>query len=56
MHLGCSTPQDVVAALKEHDINIVDVKFTDLYGQWHHFSMPVEGFDAGRGIRGRSWF
>jgi len=24
---------------------MVDVKFTDLYGQWHHFTMPVEEFD-----------
>ncbi len=45
MHLGCSAPQDVVAALKEHDVKIVDVKFTDLFGQWQHFSMPVEEFD-----------
>ena len=45
MHLGCSTPQDVVSALSDHDVKIVDVKFTDLYGQWQHFSMPVEEFD-----------
>lgn len=45
MYLGCSTPQDVVSAIKEHDILIVDVKFTDLFGQWQHFSMPVEEFD-----------
>ncbi len=46
MHLGCSTPQDVVRAVADHGIQIVDVKFTDLFGQWHHFSMPVEEFDA----------
>ncbi len=45
MHLGCNTPQDVSAAIKENDVLIVDVKFTDLFGQWQHFSMPVEEFD-----------
>jgi glutamine synthetase len=45
MHLGCSTPEDVVNAIRDHEIQIVDVKFTDLFGQWHHFSMPVEEFD-----------
>jgi glutamine synthetase len=33
-------------AIDENDIQIVDVKFTDLFGQWHHFSMPVEEFDT----------
>ncbi|MEM7133513.1 MAG: type I glutamate--ammonia ligase [Chloroflexota bacterium] len=33
-------------AIKENDILIVDIKFTDLFGQWHHFSMPTEEFDA----------
>jgi glutamine synthetase len=46
MSLKCSTPQDVMAAISENDIKIVDIKFTDLFGQWHHFSMPVEHFDA----------
>lgn len=45
MHLGCKTPEDVVAAIEEHGIQMVDVKFTDLFGQWHHFTMPVEEFD-----------
>lgn len=46
MPLNCKTPEDVMAAISENDIKFVDVKFTDLYGQWHHFSMPVEHFDA----------
>ena len=45
MSLACSTPQEVMAAISHNDLKIVDVKFTDLYGQWHHFSMPVEEFD-----------
>ncbi|MEX1020016.1 MAG: type I glutamate--ammonia ligase [Litorilinea sp.] len=46
MPLSCSSPQDVMAAISENDIKFVDVKFTDLFGQWHHFSMPVEHFDV----------
>jgi glutamine synthetase len=41
-----ATPSDVMALLKEHDLQMVDVKFTDLFGEWQHFSMPVEEFSA----------
>ncbi|MDQ3949821.1 MAG: type I glutamate--ammonia ligase [Gemmatimonadota bacterium] len=27
------------------DVKVVDVKFTDLPGQWQHFTLPVESFD-----------
>ncbi len=40
-----ATPKDVMKLVKENDLKIVDVKFTDLFGQWHHFSMPIEAFD-----------
>jgi glutamine synthetase len=46
MNLNCSTPADVLAAIEEHGAQMVDVKFTDLYGQWQHFTMPVEQFEA----------
>lgn len=46
MALNCSTPDDVMAAISKHEIKMVDVKFTDLYGQWQHFTIPVEEFDA----------
>ena len=39
-----TTPKDVMKLIKEHDVKIVDVKLTDLFGQWHHMSMPVEAF------------
>ena len=45
MALSCSTPEDVTKALADNNVEIVDVKFTDLFGQWQHFSMPVEEFD-----------
>ncbi len=39
------TPHDVMQFIEEKGIKIVDVKFTDVFGQWQHFSMPVEEFD-----------
>lgn len=45
MALNCSSAADVSAAIAQHDIKIVDVRFTDLFGQWHHFSLPTESFD-----------
>ncbi len=41
-----TTPKDVMKLVKENDLKIVDVKFTDLFGQWHHFSMPIEAFSS----------
>jgi glutamine synthetase len=35
-----------MSAISENGIQMVDVKFTDLYGQWHHYTMPVERFDS----------
>jgi glutamine synthetase len=45
MALNCSTPADVTKALQEHNIQFVDLKFTDLYGQWQHFSLPTDYYD-----------
>ena len=55
----CQTPADVMAYAKGRNINIVDFKFTDLLGRWHHFSMPIhhlnEGvFEEGLGFDGSS--
>jgi glutamine synthetase len=30
--------------IKEHNIRIVDLKFCDLYGRWHHLTVPVSQF------------
>lgn len=60
MPLSCNTPADVTAAIKENDIQFVDVKFTDLFGQWQHFSVPTgeydeeSVFDEGLGFDGSS--
>jgi glutamine synthetase len=45
MSLKCSAPADVSKAIAELGIEFVDIKFTDLYGQWQHFSVPVDYYD-----------
>lgn len=52
-------PSDVVTMAKERKIEFVDLKFTDLFGAWQHFSIPVgelteSVFDDGLGIDGSS--
>jgi glutamine synthetase len=37
----------VTKAIESHNIQFVDLKFTDLYGQWQHFSVPVDYYDEG---------
>ena len=55
-----ATPKDVSKLIKDKDLKIVDVKFTDLFGEWQHFSMPVEefseeaAFEEGMGFDGSS--
>jgi glutamine synthetase len=55
----CSTPKEVLAYAKKRKISMVDVKFTDLMGRWHHFSMPIQYldesiFEEGLGFDGSS--
>lgn len=47
MALNCKTVADVEKAIKENNIQFIDMKFTDVYGQWHHFSLPVGYYDMG---------
>ena len=54
-----TTPKDVLALAKEHDVEIVDLRFCDLPGLTQHFSVPVseltEGvFEDGLGFDGSS--
>jgi glutamine synthetase len=44
---------------QEHDIRMVDLKFSDLWGRWHHVTIPISQFtpslmDAGVGFDGSS--
>jgi glutamine synthetase len=57
-----ASPEQVLAMARERGVQIVDLRFTDLFGMWQHFSIPVTelsvdlftdgiGFD-GSSIRG----
>ena len=59
MTLGCSSPEDVIKAIKDNDVQIVDLRFTDLPGMWQHTSFPATAFkadqvDEGLGFDGSS--
>jgi glutamine synthetase len=49
----------VLEFAKKHDAKILDLRFTDLPGLWHHVSYPIDqlteaSFDDGFGIDGSS--
>jgi glutamine synthetase len=55
-----ATKQDVQKLIDDKNVQFVDVKFTDLFGQWQHFTMPIEyftlegAFEEGMGFDGSS--
>ncbi|MHB8735818.1 MAG: type I glutamate--ammonia ligase [Terriglobales bacterium] len=54
-----ATAKDVLEFCKKHDVKIVDVRFTDIPGLWHHISFPIQHisedtFTDGVGIDGSS--
>ncbi len=59
MSLDCKTAEDALKAIKDHKVQIVDVRLTDLPGMWQHFSVPVSAvsvdtFSEGFGFDGSS--
>jgi glutamine synthetase len=38
------TAKEAIAFAQEHDAQMVDFRFTDLFGTWQHFSIPVGEF------------
>ncbi len=51
--------KSVFALIKKHDVKMIDFRFTDLPGQWQHFSVPVnqfeeKAFEEGLGFDGSS--
>jgi glutamine synthetase len=38
MFLSCSTIDDVLKAIKTKNVEMIDLRFTDLPGTWQHFS------------------
>ncbi len=43
----CMSPKDVLEYARKRGLAVVDLKFTDLLGRWHHFSMPIYHLDEG---------
>ncbi len=41
------TPKEVTQLIKEKGLQFVDIKFTDVFGQWQHFTFPAEMYDEG---------
>jgi glutamine synthetase len=39
-------PADVMALARENNVKMVDFRFTDLFGTWQHFSVPLAAVDA----------
>lgn len=53
------TPRELIAFCREKDIKVIDLRFIDLLGRWHHFSIPLrelteEMFEEGLGFDGSS--
>ncbi len=54
-----SDPKAVMDAVKKNDIKLLDLRFTDLPGLWHHVSYPIDqlsedSFEEGFGMDGSS--
>ena len=53
MKYNCKTPKELLKKIKNEDIKMVDLRFTDLPGSTHHISIPfkylsfVSSIDAG---------
>src|SRR5262245_30312109 len=59
MALNCATSQDVLKTIKDKNVEMVDLRFTDLPGVWQHFSVPpsaidVDALEEGIGFDGSS--
>jgi glutamine synthetase len=39
------TPGQAVKLAQDHGARMVDLKFTDVFGMWQHFSVPLRSFD-----------
>jgi glutamine synthetase len=46
MSYDCKTPNDVLKVIKDDEIEMIDLRFTDLPGLWQHFSVPPGAFDS----------
>jgi glutamine synthetase len=47
-----SSVEQAQAFVQENDVQMVDLKFCDLWGRWHHLSVPASRFDPQLVTRG----
>jgi glutamine synthetase len=47
MTLGCTTPAEVMKAIRDQGVEIVDLRFVDVPGTWQHTSFPAAAVDEG---------
>jgi glutamine synthetase len=46
------TPADVLTLIKDKGVQFVDIRFVDVLGMWHHFSLPAHRVDEGTFLDG----
>lgn len=46
------TPKDVMDMCKQHKVQMIDLRFCDLLGQWQHFSVPLSQFNESSFVDG----
>ncbi len=56
---NCTTAEDVLQTIKDEEVQMIDLRFTDLPGVWQHFSVPpsavnADTLDEGIGFDGSS--
>jgi glutamine synthetase len=54
-----SDPKEVMESVKKNEVKLLDLRFTDLPGLWHHVSYPIDqlsesSFEEGFGMDGSS--
>src|SRR5881409_41213 len=59
MFPNCATAEDLVKAIKDEKVQMIDLRFTDLPGVWQHFSVPpsaasIDALSEGIGFDGSS--
>ena len=59
MKFNCSTPSELLKEIKDLDVKMVDMRFTDMPGTTHHFTIPIKFlnediFEDGLGFDGSS--
>src|SRR4030081_459284 len=56
---NCATAEDLLKAIKDENVQMIDLRFTDLPGVWQHFCVPpsavdVDALNEGIGFDGSS--